>query len=243
MPLIEGAGVELHFELQGHGPPVLLVHGLAADGAGFGPVLAAISDRATLIAYDRRGYGASGAPEPYVATTVSEQAQDAAALLGGLGIAGAVAFGDGFGALIVLDLVKRHVELVRAAVLFDAPLYAFVPEATEILSAERADLERRLREAGPAAAVEAWLDGRAAAPELERARTAHRGFFADFAGLASWPVTRAELRALAVPLTVLTGPASPPHIIAAADALVGLAPAARRRGDGDVVDSISELLG
>jgi pimeloyl-ACP methyl ester carboxylesterase len=242
MPMMEGAGVELHFELRGEGPPVLLVHGLAADAAAFAPVVAALGDRATTVAYDRRGYGGSGAPEPYTATTVVEQAEDAAALLTGLGLDRVLAVGEGFGALVVLDLVKRHPHLVAAAVVSNPPLFAFVPEATEILSADRARLEDRLREAGPAAAVEAWLGGRVDGPALTRARASHRGFLADFAGLASWPITRAELRALAAPLVVLTGPGSPPHVRAAADALARLAPGARRLDDGDLVGAVSGLL-
>jgi pimeloyl-ACP methyl ester carboxylesterase len=242
MPMMEGAGVELHYEVRGAGPPVFLVHGLASDGAGFEPLQLALADRATTIAYDRRGYGASGAPTPYTATTVSEQAQDAAALLGGLGLPPAVAVGEGFGALIVLDLLRRHPDLIAAAVVADPPLLAFVPAATEVLSGDRARLEQAVRDGGPAAAVEAWLDGRAAAAPLARARAAHRGFVADFAGLASWPVTRRELRAIGQRIVVLTGPDSPPHIAAAADALAALAPAAQRRHDGDLTDAVAELL-
>jgi pimeloyl-ACP methyl ester carboxylesterase len=144
--------------------------------------------------------------------------------------------------LVVLDLIKRHGRLVRAAVVSDPALFAFVPAATEILSADRARLEANLRERGPEAAVEAWLDGRVDGPGLVRARAAHRGFLADFAGLASWPVTRGELRALGVPIVVLTGPASPPHVVAAADALARLVPDARRREDGDLVGSVTGLL-
>jgi pimeloyl-ACP methyl ester carboxylesterase len=242
MPMMEGAGVELHFEVRGAGAPVFLVHGLAADAAGFAPVVDALAGRVQTIVYDRRGYGTSGSPEPYTATTVAEQAQDAAAVIARLDVGAVVAIGDGFGALVVLDLIKRYASLISAAVVSNPPLLAFVPEATEILSADRARLEARLREAGPAAAVEAWLDGRVDGPALERARAAHRGFLADFAGLATWEVTRAELRRMSQPIVVLTGPGSPAHIIAAADALAGLAPDARRREDGDLIAAVGELL-
>ncbi len=240
--MMEGAGVELHYELRGAGPPVFLVHGLASDGAAFAPLQLELDDRATTIAYDRRGYGASGAPEPYTATTVSEQTQDAAALLDGLGLAPAIGVGDGFGALIVLDLLRRRPGLIACAVVADPPLLAFVPAATAVLSADRARLEQAVRDGGPAAAVEAWLDGRVPAAPLARARTAHRGFVADYAGLASWPVTRRELRRIAQRLVVMTSPDSPPHIVAAADALAALAPAAQRRLDGDLAGAVGELL-
>ena len=102
---------------------------------------------------------------------------------------------------------------------------------------------RRGRARGrPRGGVEAWLDGRVEGPALERARAAHPAFFADYAGLASWPVTRRELRALDLPAVVLTGPWSPPHVVAAAEALAGLLPAARRESDGDLVAAVRSVL-
>jgi pimeloyl-ACP methyl ester carboxylesterase len=241
-PSVEGAGVALNVVEHGSGAPVLLIHGLAADAETMAPVAQALVGEARVIAYDRRGYGSSGAPEPYRGTTIEEQAQDAAAVLGTLEPGAAVVCGDGFGALVALDLVKRHRALVRAAVLRDPPLLMFVPEATERLAAQHAELEAAVRAGGPEAGVEAWLGGQAGSPALARARAAHRAFFADYAGLASWPVTRRELRSMDLPVVVLTGPKSPPHIVAAADALAGLMPAARRADDGDLVAAARTLL-
>jgi pimeloyl-ACP methyl ester carboxylesterase len=241
-PIVEGAGVALNVVEHGSGAAVLLIHGLASDAEAMEPVAQALAGEARVIAYDRRGYGSSGAPEPYRGTTVQEQAQDAAAVLGALDPGAALVCGDGFGALIALDLAKRHRPLVRAAVLSDPPLFMFVPEATERLAAQHAELEAAVRDGGPRAGVEAWLGGRVEAPALERARAAHQAFFADYAGLASWPVTRRELRALELPAIVLTGPWSPPHIVAAADALAGLMPGAQRAGDGDLVAAARALL-
>jgi 3-oxoadipate enol-lactonase len=243
MPTVEGAGVALHYAEQGAGPPVLLIHGLASDAAALAPIAAAVAGAgARAIAYDRRGYGESGAPEPYHGTTAEEQAEDAAALLRALDAAPAVVAGDGFGALVALDLAKRHGALVRAAVLSNPALFAFVPEATEILSEQRAAIEQALREGGPAAGVEAWLGGRVEGEALARARAGHRGFFADYAGMSTWATTRRELRALALPAVVLTGPWSPPHIVAAADALAALLPDATRATDGDLVAAVCTLL-
>jgi len=243
MPTVEGAGVPLHYASRGEGPAVLLVHGLASDGRAMEPVaLAVAAGGGRAIAYDRRGYGASGAPEPYHGTTVEEQAEDAAALLHALDPGPAVVAGDGFGALIALDLAKRHGALVRALALSNPALFALVPEATEMLSAQRAEIEEALRSGGPAAGVEAWLGGRVAGEALERARAAPRGFFADYAGMATWATSGRELRALAVPAVVVTGPGSPPHVVAAADALAGLLPEARRAVDGDLAGAAARLL-
>jgi pimeloyl-ACP methyl ester carboxylesterase len=239
---VEGAGVQLAVRDVGAGPPVLLVHDIASDAECLAPLAEALADRARVIAYDRRGYGESGAPEPYEATTINEQAEDAAAVLSGAGAAPAVVFGDGFGALVALDLLVRRRELVRAAVLVDVPLFAFVPEATEALSAERLALEEALREGGPGHAVERWLGPGHPDDAVARARASHRAFFADLGGLASWPVTRAQLRAIEAPLVVLTSPDAPGHVRAAADALAGLVPDARREDDGDPAAAVASVV-
>lgn len=220
---VEGAGIPLSVDVRGDGPPVLVVHDI---GRRPPPLTAA----ARLIAYDRRGYGASGAPEPYEATTVNEQAEDAAAVLRAISGGPAIVAGDGFGALIALDLAGRHAPLVSALALADPPLFAFVPAATEALAAERQRLEEGLREGGPELAVE-----RAGGDPAHA-----RAYFADLAGLASWPVTRAALRRIAQPAAIVITPGARPHVAAAAVALAGLLPAARPAADLD--GALAELL-
>src|SRR5437867_4345930 len=156
-PVVEGVGVALAYEQRGEGPAVLLVHGMADDAAGWLTLAEQLAPAVRAIAYDRRGYGASGAPEPYERTTVEEQAEDAAALLRALDAAPAVVCGRDLGALVCLDLCKRHAGLVRAAALVDPPLFAFVPDATEQLAKQRQALEQALRDGGPEGAVDTYL--------------------------------------------------------------------------------------
>jgi len=242
MPDIEGAGVALHYVERGSGQPLLLVHAMGSDGRAWKQPLAQLAAAARAIAYDRRGYGGSGAPQPYVATTVQEQAEDAAALLVALGAVPAVLVGEGFGALVALELLVRRPELASAGVLADPPLLAFVPEAAKALAAERSLLERALRDGGPQAAITAWL-GDAADPALvERVCASQLGFFADYAGGSSWSPARRELRSVGVPVAVVTGANTPSHIVAAADAATRLLPEARRRTDGDIVGAARAVL-
>jgi pimeloyl-ACP methyl ester carboxylesterase len=241
-PTVEGMGVELAYEAAGEGPAVLLVHGIADRAEGWRELAARLAADARVIAYDRRGYGRSGAPEPYERTTVEEQAEDAAALLRALDAAPAVACGRDIGALVCLDLARRHPGAVRAAVVMDPPLYAFSPAATEALSQERILLEEWLRDGGPAGAVERWLSVRGAGPErIAAARQDHRAFFADYAGLATWEVLRRDLRALDLPLVVIASEGAPPHDRQAADALARLAPAAAAGAEAELPALLLEL--
>ncbi len=233
--------MDLRCEERGSGSPIVLVHGMAADHDAMLERAGALAADGRLIAYSRRGYGGSGVPEPYFGTTVAEQAEDARAVLVATQATGALGLGEGFGALIVLDLLLRHAGLLSAAVLVDPPLFAFVPEATRALSEERAAIEEAVRAEGPRAGVAVWLDGRADGAALARAQDAHRAFYADYAGLASLPVTRRELRAIAVPVAVVTGPASSPPVVAAADAIAQLVPQAQRHLDGDITAAVRSV--
>lgn len=226
----------LSYAELGSGPAALLIHDIASDAEALQPLARALADAgARAVAYDRRGYGSSGTPEPYDGTTVAEQSRDAVALLRGLDAEPALLVAEGWGALIALELAVREPTLVRAVAVSDPPAYAFVAEATEELSAQRALLEQALADGGPPAAVAAWLGAdRAASESGRRAQQAHRAFFADYAGLASWAVTGGELRAVTAPVTLVTGAHTPAAIRAAADALARRCPAASRRDDGDL---------
>jgi pimeloyl-ACP methyl ester carboxylesterase len=239
MPTVEGAGVELAYEDSGAGPPTtLVIHGMASGAWAAAPLREALPGR--VIAYDRRGYGGSGAPEPYAATTVQEQGEDAAALLAALDVPRARVVGLGFGGLVALDLLVRRPQLVEAAVLSDVPLYAFVPAANEDLAAQRKVLEEALQEGGPNEAIARWFGPGATEEAVKRAQASPRGFFADYAGLATWAPSRRELRAIAVPVVFVTTEGDP-HLAAAADEAAGLVVGAVHRTDGDVVAAVSGL--
>jgi pimeloyl-ACP methyl ester carboxylesterase len=242
-PTRQGLGVELSYEERGSGAPLLLVHGIADGAAGWREVSEALSGEARVIAYDRRGYGGSQAPAPYERTTVEEQAEDAVKLLRGLDAAPALVCGRDLGAVVALDLVRRYPELVRAVALVDPALYQLAPDATQALSAERVLLENALRDGGPAGAVEAWLAARGApADRIKRARGDHVAFFADYAGLATWPVLRRDLRALDLPVAVLVSAGAPAYVRETAGTLAELVPTATLRAEDDLVATLRELL-
>jgi pimeloyl-ACP methyl ester carboxylesterase len=199
MARVTVGSLELAYAEHGEGPATVLVHGMASSAAGW--EAGGVGGR--VIAYDRRGYGESQAPQPYSGTTVNEQAEDLGRLVEALGAAPAVLVGDGFGALVVLDVLLRRRDAARAAVLVDPPLYAFMPEATEELSAERLALEEALRDGGPEEAVARWLGDGADPVRVARARRDAHAFFADYSALSTLPLTRGDLRGLSLPVGVV----------------------------------------
>ena len=100
---------------RGDGTPLLLIHGVGTPGALWQADLAELAADCRVIAYDRRGYGASSdSPGDWNA-----HRDDAAALLVKLSAAPAVVVGYSGGAMIALDLALQRPELVRALVLLD----------------------------------------------------------------------------------------------------------------------------
>jgi 3-oxoadipate enol-lactonase len=222
---VEAAGVALALEDRGERTPVVLVHGIAADRSVWRETVEQLGTR--TIAYDRRAYGESGAPEPYGGTTVGEQADDLASLVRATGAAPAVLCGHGFGALVCLDVLLRFPESARGAVLIEPPMLWLSPDGSEAVSAVRARVEQAARDGGAAGAVDAYLGPALDVIGRERsdaARAAVRGFAADLGALASWAAGRRELRAIEQPATVVTGTRSEPILGEVARKLAELLP-------------------
>ncbi len=234
MEFVEGAGVPLAVDVSGDGPPVLLLHGMGQTRAAWGPIRGA-----RTIAYDRRGYGDSGAPEPYRATTVAEQAQDALAVVHAMASGPVIAGASDFGALIVLDLLMRHPDAIRAAVLVDPSTFPLAASATEALSEEVTRLRADLEALGAEAAISRFRHGRGL-PDAPPA--AARGFFADLGGQATLELTRATLGAIDAPVTILVRAQAAAHVRAAAAGLAELLPDAQLSDGEDVGATIAAIL-
>ena len=238
-PSAAGIGVELHYSIAGEGPPLLLIPGI---GGVCELQLEALSERSRVIVYQRRGYGASSAPDPYAATTVTEQSADALALLGALAAEPANLIGFGFGALIALDLALRQPSVISGAVLVDPPLYSLDIESTRELADQRAAIEAALLAGGSDAAVAALLGAGASAALLASARASSAACFADYAGLASLELTHRELRECNLPMQIVSTADASPALLRIAGQLDGLLGNSTLRADGDIVAAAEALL-
>ncbi|MFJ9088239.1 alpha/beta fold hydrolase [Streptomyces sp. NPDC102384] len=124
-------GVELNVALAGSGPAVLLLHGFPHTWELWTDVMADLSDRYRVIAPDLRGFGASSRAESgYDAGTLAE---DAAALLGALGVASAAVVGIDAGTPPAFLLALRRPDLVRRLVVMES-LLGGLPGAEDFLA-------------------------------------------------------------------------------------------------------------
>jgi pimeloyl-ACP methyl ester carboxylesterase len=186
-----------------------------------------IGARAAVVAHERLGWR-EDTPEEYRATTINEQAEDAAKALTSLGEP-TVLCGAGLGAVVALQLLARHPALISAALLIEPPLLAFVPAATEGLSADRVALEQALREGGPSAGAALYLSGEleAIGPGVRRlpegltaaGRERPISLFAELGAVPGWSMPLPALRANERPVSIVVSEGTPPLVREASAAL------------------------
>lgn len=148
---IEANGASLYYEKRGHGPALLFISGAAGDAADHAPTAELLAGEFTTVTYDRRGFSRSPWPEGATWTWVDQQADDAAALLAGLGLAPAAVYGGSIGALTGLSLVLHHPEVVTRVILHEPPLMAGLADPREGMA--------RLREVVAAGKAKGGLRG------------------------------------------------------------------------------------
>jgi len=111
----EANGIVTAYEKSGRGDPIVLLHGGEADHSMFDGLARALKAHFTVIAYDQRDSGATqNPPSPY---SLADLADDAAALIHGLGHDRAHVMGTSLGGLIAQVLAARHPDRIDRLVL------------------------------------------------------------------------------------------------------------------------------
>lgn len=114
-------GVALHAEVSGAGaPPLVLVHGWCSHLRHWDALVAHVSTRHRILAVDRRGHGASDAPDPADGDySAARHAEDLAGVLEAVDMDGAVVVAHAGGGPGALALAAARPDLVDALVLLD----------------------------------------------------------------------------------------------------------------------------
>jgi pimeloyl-ACP methyl ester carboxylesterase len=234
MPSVPVDGVELAYEERGGGDPLLLIHG--TGGNVWDPLpemLASAGHR--VIAYDRRGFGAS---THQAIKDPRRHTADAAALLQGLNAVPAIVVGHSMGGVISLDLAARHPDLVRALVLIEPPLhFKKHPSPTMIRSLLAAQVVRRLR--GEQVAAERFFrfatsttdggNGYDLTPPGERAKLLANApaVMRELDSGTGEHVTSADIAGIGCPVVCLVGSITLPDYVRAAQRIAKARPATR----------------
>ncbi len=110
---------EIHGEVKGGNPPVVLLHGGVVGLEAFGPNLPALAERGQVIAVDMQGHGRTGDIDRPL--RFEWMADDIAALVKQIGFERADFMGYSLGGGVALQTAIRHPNLVRKLVLISTP--------------------------------------------------------------------------------------------------------------------------
>ena len=114
MPFIKVNGIQLYYEIEGDGLPLLIISGTGADLRNPRPRYPTL-EGFQVLRYDQRGLGQTASP--HCEYTMADYADDAAALLEHLEIRSTNVIGISFGGMVAQHLVTRHPDKVNKLIL------------------------------------------------------------------------------------------------------------------------------
>jgi pimeloyl-ACP methyl ester carboxylesterase len=221
-------GTPLTYQRTGQGPAVILVSGAMSTGATVAPLAPLLASRFSVIAYDRRGRGASGDTKPY---SVAREVEDLAALIDAAG-GEASLYGISSGGALVLEAAASGLPLHRVAV-YEVPFAVheggakeraeYTDNLTEALAQGRNGdaVELFLRLTGLA---EEMIQGARQSPMWASMEAIAPSLAYDNAAMGDGLVPRARLASIGVPVLSAAGDASPAWLREAAQAVAETAP-------------------
>jgi pimeloyl-ACP methyl ester carboxylesterase len=142
--IAESAGARIAYEVRGDGDPLVLVHGLAYDRAGWGRLPDLLAERFRVVLIDNRGVGESDVPEgPY---SVAQMASDVEAVLDDVGLERTNLFGVSLGGYIAQEFTLTRPERVQKLILCSTapggPKAHPMPQRTVDVFARYPEMER-----------------------------------------------------------------------------------------------------
>jgi pimeloyl-ACP methyl ester carboxylesterase len=119
MAMLARGGVNIHYEVHGEGPVILLTHGYSATAGMWAGQIAPLSRTHKLVLWDMRGHGQSDYPTDQAEYSEEKTVADMAALLDAVGAKQAIVGGLSLGGYMSLAFHATHPERVRALLIID----------------------------------------------------------------------------------------------------------------------------
>lgn len=148
MPKIKVNEIEIYYEMQGSGAPLILISGLGYSSWQWHKMVPFLAEHFQVITFDNRGVGQSDKPAgPYTAQML---AADTAGLLDSLGIEKAIIAGHSMGGFIAqamaLDFPEKVAKLILCSTNFGGPHHVPVTaEAMKVLTDVTSDALTRFK--------------------------------------------------------------------------------------------------
>lgn len=141
MPNYSSDGLELYFEQQGDGTPLILLHGFGQHGGSWAPLVPAYARVFSVVVPDMRGCGRSQAAEP--GFTAADLAGDIVALMDHIGAERAHVAGWSSGGTVAIELGLGHADR-----LMSLSLHSTFAGGRDHYQANWIDMRRRIMASG-----------------------------------------------------------------------------------------------
>lgn len=137
MEELQLAGATLRYHKIGQGPVLILIPGANGTGDIYVPLAEQLKEHFTVVAVDRRGYGASDLTEPrpdsianpYDDYRVKRDAQDIAELVKYLSDEPVYILGSSSGSIVAMHVLKDYPDVVKKIAFHEPPINTFLPDA------------------------------------------------------------------------------------------------------------------
>lgn len=174
-------GIELYYEEEGQGSPVLFIHEFAGDHRSWAPQVRRFARAYQCITYSARGYPPSDVPSELSAYSQDHAVGDALAVLDVTGADSAHVIGLSMGGFAALHLAARHPDRVRSVVVAGVG-YGAQPERREAFRAESHAIADAFEAEGSGAVAARYAVGPARVQLQNKSPQAWAEFAAALAG-------------------------------------------------------------
>ena len=207
MALVNNAGVRIHYEVEGSGPPITLMHGMgdSIDNWVRNGYVDALRDGLLLILIDSRGFGESDKPYDPESYTRAAKVSDVVAVLDDLGIERAHYWGYSMGASNGWAMGMLRPDRLRSLVLGGYPA---LPSPTSERNRVKWESRAKLMRLGMDVYIAAMEMDRGPMPEDNKRRLmANDGqaYAAQQIANIDWGTPESDVRAMTVPALVYSG--------------------------------------
>ena len=218
MPKAHVNGINMYYEYEGSGLPVLFSHSFTSDCTMWSLQTPVFSKRYQFITYDIRGMGRTDSPPgPY---SIDQHTEDLYELARHLGLTEFVLGGLSIGGMITVHFALAHQALLKGAIIADS---AAARPAVPLL-ANPDDMIERAQHLGMAGLADHMIGNRLLAPHLQdnpyaikeyRDRMAQNnviGYCSGLRALARMRDRTGELGQITVPTLIIVGDMDEPFI-------------------------------
>ena len=148
MPKVLINGINLYYEDNGNGFPVIFTHGFAGSTKSWKDQVAAFSKKYRFITYDMRGHGQTDAPDDLSRYTQDIVVEDIHQLLRHLEIQKAVVGGLSLGGYLTIHFYNQHPDMTAAIILMGTGPGYRTPENAKGWNQTRIDCAKVLETQG-----------------------------------------------------------------------------------------------